>query len=140
VQETPTVDKCSLYADSLALWQFRRKSSADSGVNFLNRALSGLSVQRVSARVQTDDIPTGADAVEDIKGPLGLNILHVPPEPIVDLIFVHGLGGGSRKTWAYSSHPYHYWPKEWLSRDPDFKNVRIHSFGYMADWVDTKDR
>ena len=34
--------------------------------------------------------------------------------------------------------PYHYWPKEWLPRDPEFKNVRIHSFGYNADWVETK--
>lgn len=72
----------------------------------------------------------------DLKGPLGLNLLHTPSEPLIDLIFVHGLGGGSRKTWSKSEDAYHYWPKEWLPRDPDFKNVRIFSFGYKADWAE----
>ena len=74
-----------------------------------------------------------------MKGPLGLNHLYSPPEPLVDFIFVHGLGGGSKKTWSKTANPYHYWPKEWLPRDPDFKNVRIHSFGYDANWVTKKD-
>lgn len=76
---------------------------------------------------------------EDTKGSLGLNLLHSPTEPLAELIFVHGLGGGSRKTWAKTTDPYHYWPKEWLPKDPDFKNVRIHSFGYVADWGEKKD-
>lgn len=76
---------------------------------------------------------------EDIKGPLGLNLLYKPSEPLVDFIFVHGLGGGSRKTWTKTADPYHYWPKEWLPRDPDFKNTRISSFGYIADWGARKD-
>lgn len=70
----------------------------------------------------------------DIKGPLGLNILHDPPEPEIDFIFVHGLGGGSRKTWSLSADHQHYWPKAWLSKDLEFGAVRIHSFGYNADW------
>lgn len=74
---------------------------------------------------------------DDIKGPLGLTLLFDPSEPLIDLVFVHGLGGGSRKTWSKTGDPYHYWPKEWLSRDPEFKNVRIHSFGYNANWGDT---
>lgn len=57
----------------------------------------------------------------------------------MEFIFVHGLGGGSRKTWAKTSNPYHYWPKEWLSKDPDFENVRVYSFGYAADWGETRD-
>src|SRR5271154_6717943 len=85
------------------------------------------------SRVLLDSI-SSAPTPEDVKGPLGLNLLNSVPEPLVDFIFVHGLGGGSRKTWAKSSSPEHYWPKEWLPRDPDFKSVRIHSFGYKADW------
>ncbi|KAK2853297.1 hypothetical protein FQN49_005207 [Arthroderma sp. PD_2] len=73
---------------------------------------------------------------EEIKGPLGLNLLRDVPEPLVDFIFVHGLGGGSRKTWSFSPDPKHYWPKEWLGDDPEFRQVRIHSFGYRADWAE----
>ena len=76
---------------------------------------------------------------EDFKGPLGLNLLHSPPEPIVDFIFVHGLGGGSRKTWSKTTDPSHYWPKEWLAKDDGFQTSRIYSFGYAADWNDKKE-
>jgi O-succinylbenzoate synthase len=62
-----------------------------------------------------------------------------PPEPVADFIFVHGLGGGSRKTWAQANKLDRYWPKEWLAQDPGFKNVRLHSFGYKADWQEMKD-
>ena len=74
----------------------------------------------------------------DIKGPLGLNILHDPHEPVIDFIFVHGLGGGSRKTWSLSEDPQHFWPKEWLPQNVEFSSVRIHSFGYTADWDEWK--
>lgn len=47
---------------------------------------------------------------------------------------MHGLGGGSRKTWARTVDPLHFWPKAWLPEDVDFRDVRIHSFGYNADW------
>ena len=69
---------------------------------------------------------------------MGLNLLHSPSEPLIDFIFVHGLGGGSRKTWAKTGDPYHYWPKEWLGKEPEFKNVRVHSFGYNSDWGERK--
>jgi hypothetical protein len=72
--------------------------------------------------------------VQDTKGALGLNLLHDSPNPKIDFIFVHGLGGGSRKTWALSADPEQYWPEAWLPQDPEFSSVRIHSFGYNADW------
>ncbi|XDG08715.1 hypothetical protein ABKA04_008330 [Annulohypoxylon sp. FPYF3050] len=53
-----------------------------------------------------------------------------------DIVFVHGLGGGSRKTWSYSVDRYHYWPQAWLGDDPDFADMRIHSFGYKSDWAE----
>jgi triacylglycerol esterase/lipase EstA (alpha/beta hydrolase family) len=31
-----------------------------------------------------------------------------------------------------------FWPQEWLPKDPAFKNVRIHSFGYDSDWAKEK--
>ncbi|KAH6678875.1 NACHT and WD domain-containing protein, partial [Plectosphaerella plurivora] len=72
------------------------------------------------------------------KGDLGLTTLYAPEDrlaAVADIIFVHGLGGGSRKTWTFSKDDYHYWPQSWLPSDPDFKDVRIHVFGYNADWT-----
>ncbi|OTA85839.1 hypothetical protein M434DRAFT_400064 [Hypoxylon sp. CO27-5] len=79
------------------------------------------------------------DDTEDIKGPLGLNLLYAPSEPRIDVIFVHGLGGGSRKTWSKTKSLDHFWPQEWLPKDPAFKDVRIHSFGYNSDYVKGSD-
>lgn len=61
-----------------------------------------------------------------------------PEEVLVDFVFVHGLRGGSRKTWSFSADPAYFWPKEWLPGDPDFKNVRIHTFGYHSNWGESK--
>ncbi|OQV04905.1 NACHT domain-containing protein [Cladophialophora immunda] len=79
------------------------------------------------------------DDVVDEKGPLGLNLLYAPSEPLIDLIFVHGLGGGSRKTWSRRPSISDYWPKEWLPKDAAFESVRIHSFGYNSDYVKSEN-
>lgn len=71
------------------------------------------------------------------KGPLGLNTLWIPDGGPVnaDLIFVHGLGGGSVNTWRADRDPAKFWPGEWLPEDDDFsQDVRIHSFGYSSNW------
>jgi hypothetical protein len=78
------------------------------------------------------------EAPGDVRGPLGLNLLYCSSEPLIEFIFVHGLGGGSKKTWTHGDDPDLYWPKEWLSKDLAFKNVRIHSFGYDSNWTETK--
>ncbi|KAK1238854.1 hypothetical protein MKX08_005915 [Trichoderma sp. CBMAI-0020] len=84
--------------------------------------------------------PTASDdQAEGVKGPLGLSLLYSPKVPEIDFIFVHGLGGNSRKTWSKSSLQSHFWPKEWLSKDPAFKNVRIHSYGYDSYYLKGKD-
>jgi hypothetical protein len=75
----------------------------------------------------------------DKKGPLGLNTLYEPSGSVIaDLIFVHGLGGGSLKTWTESQNgvldPELYWPQQWLPQENGFDDVRIHSFGYDSDW------
>lgn len=73
--------------------------------------------------------------LEDTKGPLGLSTIYVPLQSVVaDLIFVHGLGGGSFKTWTKDANPALFWPQAWLPEDGDFRDVRIHTFGYDSDW------
>ncbi|KAI9688304.1 MAG: hypothetical protein M1820_010273, partial [Bogoriella megaspora] len=97
----------------------------------LDRTLSGFAWQKP----KSDSIyPSSSSRSEDHKGPLGLTLLHEPLQAQVDLVFVHGLGGGSRKTWCKTTKPEQYWPKEWLSVDKGFEFVRIHAFGYKADW------
>jgi hypothetical protein len=68
------------------------------------------------------------------RGPLGLRLLHSSPEPLVDLIFVHGLRGASVKTWQKGNDPRFFWPQFWLPIEQEFHHVNIHSFGYDADW------
>ncbi|KAF4998146.1 hypothetical protein FDECE_11881 [Fusarium decemcellulare] len=70
------------------------------------------------------------------KGPLGLTTFHQPAQETAgtDTIFVHGLGGDSVKTWRISSNPESCWPTSWLPLEPGFERVRIHSFGFDADW------
>jgi pimeloyl-ACP methyl ester carboxylesterase len=67
-----------------------------------------------------------------------LTCVHSPEEPLVDLIFVHGLHGGSYKTWRKKEEKNYFWPGEWLPNDSEFQNVRIHTFGYAAEWSDFK--
>ncbi|KAK0619028.1 hypothetical protein B0T14DRAFT_495874 [Immersiella caudata] len=75
------------------------------------------------------------------RGPLGLTTLYdpAPIAPTTDLVLLHGLGGGSRKTWSFSSDISHYWPLAWLPTDDDFADVRIHTYGYKADWGERRE-
>ena len=104
-------------------WQLNRpKSPASFGSrSFISRTLKGHYGSEQS--------------LEDSKGPLGLTTLYAPDNATVaDLIFVHGLGGGSRSTWTKSTETGSFWPQEWLPRDPGFQSTRIHTFGYNSDW------
>ncbi|KAL1835925.1 hypothetical protein VTJ49DRAFT_5861 [Mycothermus thermophilus] len=105
---------------------------SSSSLSLLQRGLHAVSPK------ENKTVSDTSAAQEDAHGPVGLNLLSEPSEPHVDFIFVHGLGGGSRKTWSYSSDPSTFWPKEWLPSEPGFQHVRIHSYGYNADWLKTQ--
>lgn len=79
-----------------------------------------------------------APSEEDLRGPLGLRLIRASPEPLIELIFVHGLRGGSVKTWRKGEDHRLFWPKFFLPMDPDFRNANIYSFGYDSDWGSTK--
>jgi hypothetical protein len=72
------------------------------------------------------------------RGAVGLRLLHSSPEPLIDLVFVHGLRGGSTKTWRKGSDPRLFWPQYWLPVETGFQHVNIYSFGYESDWASTK--
>lgn len=79
-----------------------------------------------------------SESSEAVRGPLGLSLLYDPSEPLIDFIFVHGLRGGSRKTWSKTADLEQFWPKKWLPTEPRFKNVCIFSYGYNSDWGERK--
>ena len=102
----------------------RRKTSATS-----SNAKSGFFSRVATFRKASDS------GLEDTRGPLGLNTIHKPLGDVVaDIIFVHGLGGGSRKTWSKNEDSALFWPGEWLPTEPEFRNARIHTFGYDSNY------
>jgi hypothetical protein len=67
---------------------------------------------------------------------LGLHILHEPrvesnDSQVIDIIFVHGLGGSAYDTWAHPSSKA-FWPS-FLYEDDKFSIARISTFGYDAN-------
>ncbi|MCJ1438602.1 hypothetical protein MMC27_007992 [Xylographa pallens] len=65
--------------------------------------------------------------------PLGLNIIYEPTsQAVVDIIFVHGLGGSSQQSWSKDRNPELFWPQQWLPNEPIISAARIFSFGYNA--------
>lgn len=72
------------------------------------------------------------------QDPLGLILVHEPETaPTLDIIFVHGLGGSSRGTWAKNRDLEYFWPGKWLSVEPGISSARILSFGYDANIAST---
>jgi len=102
---------------------------------FSLRRLTSASQSTTSDEVVSRASTLRGDEADGGKGALGLNLLHLPSESRVDLVFIHGLGGGSRKTWSKTSLARDFWPAEWLPKDPAFSCVRIHSYGYDSDWT-----
>ncbi|KAK0716184.1 hypothetical protein B0H67DRAFT_666819 [Lasiosphaeris hirsuta] len=75
----------------------------------------------------------GQDRRDD---PLGLLVLHAPPERTIDILFIHGLGGTSLRSWCYERHLDNLWPKLWLPND--LPTARILTFGYNAHFSSRK--
>ena len=61
----------------------------------------------------------------------GLILVHEPDRPVADIVFVHGLGGSSHKSWSYGHDPRNFWP-DWLKLEMGLSEARIHTFGYSA--------
>ncbi|KAG8528983.1 uncharacterized protein KY384_006672 [Bacidia gigantensis] len=87
-----------------------------------NSSFSGLGTQ-----LTTFGGVTGIPAADT----LGLSLLYSTEESDVDLIFVHGLGGSSRRTWSWNRDTDYFWPA-WLPHDLELSNSRIFTFGYTA--------
>ncbi|KAK8026590.1 hypothetical protein PG991_003646 [Apiospora marii] len=70
------------------------------------------------------------------EDPLGLHVLHLPEQSrTVDILFIHGLGGTSRRTWSKNRDLNYLWPQLWLPNEPEFSRARILTFGYNAHYA-----
>ena len=68
-------------------------------------------------------------------GPLGLNVVFTPKDSRkADIVFVHGLGGTSRRTWSKNGDPELFWPLNFLPLEPNICLCRIFTFGYNANF------
>ncbi|KAI1747448.1 hypothetical protein F4782DRAFT_521079 [Xylaria castorea] len=85
-------------------------------------------------------VPSAVNSVSHSRSPspstseFGLHIIHQPEHAVLDIIFVHGLGGHSRKTWSKDHDSSFFWPGLWLPSETDIGSARISTFGYNADW------
>lgn len=69
------------------------------------------------------------------KASLGLHVVYQPPTTsVVDIIFIHGLGGDSRNSWSKDHNPEFFWPGQWLPLEPELQRARIFTFGYDASF------
>ncbi|KAK9775030.1 putative GPI inositol-deacylase [Seiridium cardinale] len=77
------------------------------------------------------------------EDPLGLLVLHTP-EPAekrtVDILFVHGLGGTSLRTWCHGRDLDNLWPRLWLPDEDGFSSARILTYGYNAHFSSKKEQ
>ncbi|KAI3393016.1 hypothetical protein diail_4895 [Diaporthe ilicicola] len=127
---------CSDFGDPLNMNDrfpsLRRKASVQSNIsdvygNLMPSSSSALARQRSQDR-RSD--------------PLGLTVLYTP-EPgqrTVDIIFIHGLGGTSVRTWCRNRDPSYLWPKHWLPDEADLSTARILTFGYHAHFSSKKEQ
>ncbi|KAI9696263.1 MAG: hypothetical protein M1836_005816 [Candelina mexicana] len=65
--------------------------------------------------------------------PLGLHLVLDHPHAAGDIIFVHGLGGSSKKTWSWKRDVHNFWP-EWLQQEDGFPAHRIFTYGYNSNF------
>lgn len=81
--------------------------------------------------------PRRQQAATALADPMGLTVVYEPDEgtPAVNIIFVHGLGGTSRKTWCWNRDADYFWPQEWLPLETGLGQARILSFGYNAHYA-----
>ncbi|KAL8821675.1 MAG: hypothetical protein Q9223_000312 [Gallowayella weberi] len=69
------------------------------------------------------------------KTSLGLHLIYQPSATsCVDIVFIHGLGGDSRKTWSRDHNPELFWPGLWLPLETELERARIFTFGYNANF------
>lgn len=58
----------------------------------------------------------------------------------MDIIFIHGLGGTSLRTWCFRRDVDYLWPQLWLPEEEGLSTARILTYGYDAHFSSKKER
>ncbi|RYC56363.1 hypothetical protein CHU98_g9844 [Xylaria longipes] len=124
--DTSTADIPGSRRDDLGQLRSDRIETQKRATGFLRRRLPLIRVPKQQASGQTGP-----------ENPFGLRLVHASSQPLIDIVFVHGLRGGSTKTWRKGDDVRSFWPQYWLPMEPDLCNASIHSFGYDSDWGST---
>ncbi|KAK1764264.1 hypothetical protein QBC33DRAFT_595577 [Phialemonium atrogriseum] len=66
------------------------------------------------------------------------NLYYAKPRISLDVLFIHGLGGTSLRTWCHNRDLENLWPQLWLPQE--LPSARILTFGYNADFSSRKKR
>ena len=134
---SPTIEE---HSDESVASPEGRKLSADSNLEWQRRHSSASNVtlvhdHRPSLPARLSSQP-GSDSLSALNSDsFGLHVVHDPHvEPALDIIFLHGLGGGCRRTWSWDRNPDYFWPGLWLPYDNDVNGCRIFSYGYNANF------
>ncbi|TFB01532.1 putative transporter AQR1, partial [Trichoderma ghanense] len=124
--------------------RFRRSKTQPKGGNDRKASDSSIPTLTVDGRSIDESVasadPLGSSSRPRSQSPapapagLGLRVLHQPEFASLDIVFVHGLGGHSQKTWTKNHDPGLFWPEIWLPFEPDVGKARILTFGYEASW------
>lgn len=72
-----------------------------------------------------------------------MTVLYEPEGPAqrsVDILFIHGLGGTSLRTWCYNRDLRYLWPQLWLPLESELVSARILSYGYNAHFSKTGEQ
>ncbi|CAI6334874.1 unnamed protein product [Periconia digitata] len=89
-----------------------------------------------SNQASTSKISRSGNLNKPRRGALGLSLICESTEPTTsDIVFVHGLQGGSISTWTAANGQ--CWPRDFLPRS--IKSARIFTFGYNADIFSRND-
>ncbi|PGH00305.1 hypothetical protein AJ79_08236 [Helicocarpus griseus UAMH5409] len=81
----------------------------------------------------------GSGKTSSVPDPLGLFLVNDCDNPLADIIFVHGLGGSSLRTWSYNRDVRNFW-LPWLKSEVGSSSTRVFTFGYNARFVEQASR
>ncbi|EXJ55027.1 uncharacterized protein A1O5_12766 [Cladophialophora psammophila CBS 110553] len=129
--------------DTSAPPRSNEKLSVGSRLDWIRRKSSGsiapLSSYRPSnTSLSSDDEASGSFTNFEADA-LGLHVIHEPDtRPVADIIFVHGLGGHSYKTWSKDHNTDFFWPGLWLPKDPKIGKARLFTYGYDSQLCGAK--
>lgn len=129
------------------LWQAKNVLQSLPLVSTIANQITSIGGQRFSRNVSLagSEYPTSTSQIRRLPDnastntastvdPLGLTLIHSAEEPLVDMIFIHGLGGTSRGTWSWERDTRNFWPS-WLVDDVELSRSRIFTFGYFANFL-----